>query len=150
MTSVRSYTAALIACLLAACKPTPTIVSPGVPPELKHSWEVSFNRGDAAAVAALYEPDARLLMSGSAPVIGRANIQKAVADMIAARLQAKIDAEQNLASGDLAYVFGSYRVLHAHNGTEAERGSFVEVWRRRKGAWAISVDINAAAPAAAN
>src|SRR5947207_1888480 len=33
------------------------LLSPGVPPELKHSWEVNFNHGDAAAVTALYAPD---------------------------------------------------------------------------------------------
>ena len=52
---------------LAACGDS--VVSPGVPVELKHSWEVSFNQGNSAAVAALYSEEAQLVMSGAAPMI---------------------------------------------------------------------------------
>ena len=65
----RSVLAAAGAGMLVACGTTGS-VSPGVSPELKHSWEINFNRGDAAAVAALYAPDAQLVMSGSEPPRG--------------------------------------------------------------------------------
>jgi uncharacterized protein (TIGR02246 family) len=136
--------AAIVACLavLAACAPERS-VSPGVPPELKHSWEVNFNRGDAAAVAALYAPDAQLLMSGSAPVVGAAAIRAAVESMIKTGVKVKIDAAQNVGAADLAYVYGAYSILEHAGGREVERGTYVEVWRRVDGAWKITIDINA-------
>jgi hypothetical protein len=58
------------------------VVTPGIPIELKHSWEVSFNRGDGSTVAALYSEEAQLIMSGAAPIRGKAAIRAAVDDMI--------------------------------------------------------------------
>jgi uncharacterized protein (TIGR02246 family) len=133
---------------LSACTRSSRTVTPGVPPELKHSWEVSFNRGDAAGVAALYAPDAQLLMSATAPIRGADNIRRTVEGMIKEGLKVKIDDEENVGSGDLAYVFGHYRVLKGEGGPAIEHGGFVEVWQRREGVWAIHLDINASgAPA---
>ena len=122
-------------------------VSPGVSPELKHSWEVSFNRGDAAAVVALYAPDAELVMSGSETAKGTAAIRAVVDAMIRSGAKVYIDASQNVGAGDIAYVYGTYSVLDHDGGAETERGSYVEVWRRLGGAWKITLDVNAAGPA---
>src|SRR6185437_8532134 len=80
------------------------VVSPGVSPELKHSWEVAFNKGDADTVAKLYSPDAQLVMTGSAPILGRAAIRAAVETMIQSGSKVRIGMDQNVGSGDLAYV----------------------------------------------
>jgi uncharacterized protein (TIGR02246 family) len=130
--------------LLAACQPQ--VVSPGVSPELKHSWEVSFNKGDAAAVAKLYSPDAQLVMSGSPVARGQAAIQSTIETMIQSGVKAHIDAERNFGSGDLAYVFGHYSVLEKEGGHSVEDGHYIELWRRRDGAWLIDLDVNAAGP----
>jgi uncharacterized protein (TIGR02246 family) len=114
-----------------------------VPPELKHSWEVNFNRGDAGAVAALYAPDAQLLMAGSEPVVGAVAIRAAVESMIKTGVKVKIDASQNVGAADLAYVYGAYSILEREGGREVEHGTYVEVWRRRDGTWKIAIDINA-------
>jgi uncharacterized protein (TIGR02246 family) len=118
-------------------------MEPGVPPELKHSWEVSFNQGDAKAVADLYAPDARLVMSGAPPIRGTAEIRRAVEEMIKTGAKVHIDAETNVGAGDIAYVYGSYTISDGKVGRETERGSYVEVWRWRDGAWAIVLDVNA-------
>jgi uncharacterized protein (TIGR02246 family) len=120
-----------------------SVVSPGVPVELKHSWEVSFNQGDSAAVAALYSEEAQLVMSGAAPVQGKAAIRKAVDDMIKSGVKLRIGAAQNLGSGDIAYVYGPYSVFEHDGGREVESGTYIEVWRRRAGAWLIDLDVNA-------
>ena len=117
--------------------------SPGVPSALKHSWEVNFNRGDAAAVAALYAPDAQLLVSGSEPVKGAAAIREAVESMIRSGVKLRIDTAENVGSGDVAYVYGTYRVRQGENGKELDHGTYVEVWRHRAGEWKITIDINA-------
>jgi uncharacterized protein (TIGR02246 family) len=129
--------------VLAACA-APGSVSPGVSPELKHSWEVNFNRGDAAAVAALYAPDAELVMSGSETAKGVEAIRAAVEAMIKSGAKVHIDASQNIGAGDIAYVYGTYAVVDHEGGMVTERGSYVEVWRRQAGAWRITLDVNAA------
>jgi uncharacterized protein (TIGR02246 family) len=135
--------AACLLVALAACAARPRTVEPGVPPELKHSWEVSFNQGDAKAVADLYAPDAQLVMSGAVPIRGAAEIQRAVEEMIKTGAKVHIDAETNVGAGDVAYVYGSYAISDGMSGRETERGRYLEVWRRRDGAWAIVLDVNA-------
>jgi len=123
--------------------------SPGVPPTLKHSWEVNFNRGDAAAVAALYAPDAQLLVSGSEPVKGAAAIREQVEAMIHSGVKLRIDTSENVGSGNVAYVYGSYIVTQGPDGKEVDHGTYVEIWRRRAGEWKITIDINASSLPAA-
>lgn len=147
-TMSRGALAAAAAVSLAACGASGS-VSPGVSPELKHSWEVNFNRGDAAAVVALYAPDAQLVMSGSETARGAEAIRAVVEAMIKSGVKVHIDSSQNAGAGDIAYVFGTYSVLDHDGGKEVARGSYVEVWRRQDGVWRISLDVNAAGPALA-
>lgn len=140
----RTLSAYLVTLAIAAC--TPATSSPGVPPELKHSWEENFNKGDAAAVAALYAPDAELIMSGSETAKGAAAIRAAVEGMIKSGVKAHISSSQNVGAGDVAYVSGTYTIDGGKGGAVAERGAYVEVWRRNNGAWKIVIDINASAP----
>jgi hypothetical protein len=62
--------------------------------------------------------------------------------MIESGVKVKIGSVQNVGSGDLAYVYGPYSVLNA-SGQVVEAGSYIEVWRRRGGAWQIDLDVNA-------
>lgn len=147
-TFVRAAVAAAAIGVLAGCA-APGSVSPGVPPELKHAWEVNFNKGDATAVVALYAPDAELVMSGSDTAKGTAAIRAIVEGMIKTGVKVHIGASQNVGAGDIAYVYGTYSVVDHEGGTDVERGSYVEVWRRQGGAWKLSLDVNAAGPAPA-
>jgi hypothetical protein len=97
----RALAATGTALALAACAPQGT-VSPAVPPELKHSWEVAFNRGDADTVAALYAADAELVMPGAEAVRGREAIRAAVLDMIKSGVKVAIESQQNVGSGAVA------------------------------------------------
>lgn len=124
------------------------VVSPGVSPELKHSWEVCFNKGDVDGVVRLYSPDAELVMSGSAPIRGRAAIRATVEAMIRSGVKVRIGANQNIGSGDLAYVYGHYSVLDRDGAKSVEEGDYIELWRRRDGAWRIDLDVNSVGPAA--
>jgi len=142
--SIKCLAAACLLVSLAACVAGPRVAEPGVPPELKHSWELSFNRGNAKAVADLYAPDAQLVMSGTPPIRGSADIRHAIEEMIKTGVKVHIDVETNIGSGDIAYVYGSYTISDGKVGRETERGSYVEVWRRRAAAWVIVLDVNAA------
>jgi ketosteroid isomerase-like protein len=142
VTALRSLVLGGAALLLAACD---NARSPGVPPELKHSWELAFNRGDSAAVAGLYSENAQLAMSGAAPVHGASAIRAAIDDMIKSNLKVRIGTEQNVSDGGVGYVYGPYSVFE-RDGRVVESGSYVEVWRRRHGVWQIDLDVNAAGP----
>jgi uncharacterized protein (TIGR02246 family) len=133
-----------ISLLAAAC--SQPITQPGVSPELKHSWEVAFNRGDAAAVANLYADDAQLIMPGSPPVRGKAAIRATIEEMVRSRAKVRIGADQNRGSGSLAYVSGPYSVFDHEGGRVTEAGSYVEVWSQHDGSWLIDLDVNAAGP----
>lgn len=144
----RGLLAAGTALWIAGCAPG-GVVSPAVPPDLKHSWEVAFNRGDADAIAALYATDGELIMPGTEPVRGRDAIRAAVVDMIHSGVKLEIGSEQNVGTSEVAYVYGPYRVADAA-GHVVERGRYVETWRKHDGRWQIAVDINTAGPAAAS
>lgn len=133
-------------CALASCARDVPPASPAVPPERKHSWETAFNRGDAATIAALYAPDGQLLMPGSEPLRGPAAIRAAVTDMIRSGAKVQIGSDQNVGAGDVAYVYGPYRVTNA-TGQVTEQGHYVEVWRRTAGVWQITLDLNVPGPA---
>lgn len=114
--------------------------SPGLPLPQKHSWEESFTRGDAAAVAALYAPDGELVMSGAAPVRGRPAIRAAVDEMIRSGVKVRIGTARTGQVGGLAYFYGPYSVSSGQG--VAERGTYLEIWRRRGGQWLIELDVN--------
>lgn len=114
---------------------------PALPLTQKRSWEVSFNGGNAAAVAALYAPDAELVMSDAAPVRGRAAIRAQVDKMIQSGVKVRIDTARAHRAGDLAYFYGPYSVSSKRG--IVERGTYLEIWRRHDGRWLIELDVNA-------
>jgi ketosteroid isomerase-like protein len=95
---------------------------PGPTPTIERN-----TRGDVAAVANLYSPDAQLVMSGSAPVRGQAGIRTAIETMIKSGVKVQFGSEQNIGSGDLAYVHGHYTVLDHDGGKPVEEGSYLEL-----------------------
>ncbi len=115
----------------------------GAPIAHKRLWEVFFNRGDAAAVAALYSRNAELALSGAPPIRGRDAIRAALTRMVQSGVKVRIDVDRSAAAGDWAYFFGPYRVLRRRK--IVEQGSYLEVWRRHGARWLIDLDIMAAA-----
>lgn len=107
----------------------------------KRSWEVSFNQGHASAVAALYAPDAQLVISGEARVRGRAAIRNAIDRMLHSGVKVRIGTDRAAAAGDLAYFYGSYEISSGEK--VVERGTYLEVWHRYGTQWCIKYDVNA-------
>ena len=136
--SLRRGTALALALAVAGCHGA---TDTALPMAQKVSWETSFNRGDSAAVAALYAPDAELVMSGSAPIHGRESIRAAVDKMLQSGVKLRIDTARAEAAGDLAYFYGPYSVSSARG--VVERGTYLEVWRRTGTRWLIELDVNA-------
>jgi len=112
-----------------------------------------FQRGDAAAVAALYTADARLLPPGAPMMSGteaiRAFWQGAMNLGIKAATLETIDVESS-GGGDLATEIGKFTLSIETPGGErsAQTGKYMVLWKRDAGIWKLQADIwNTNAPA---
>src|SRR5581483_9871389 len=61
----------------------------------KESWETSFNRGDTAAVVALYSQNADLVLSGAPPVHGRQAIRAEIEKMVRSGVKVSIESKRS-------------------------------------------------------
>jgi len=112
-----------------------------------------FQRGDAAAVAALYTADARLLPPGAPMMSGteaiRAFWQGAMNLGIKAATLETIDVESS-GGGDLATEIGKFTLSMEKPGGERveQTGKYVVLWKNDAGVWKLHADIwNTNAPA---
>src|SRR3990170_5814200 len=105
----------------------------------------AFNRGDAAAAAALYAEDAKVLPAGGPMVNGRQAIRQFLEGARAMGMQEIAMHTQEVEShGDLALEIGTYRVKVQPPGGAAttDDGKYVVVWKRQaSGPWQLAVDI---------
>ena len=107
-------------------------------------WVDAFNRGDAAAVAALYTEEAKRLPPNSPMIVGMESIQafiQAALDAGAGELQATlIELHVN---GDMAYEVGEYTLtIQPEEGKAiSDSGKYMEIWKRVNGSWKIIADI---------
>ena len=111
---------------------------------ISKQWVDAFNRGDAAAVAALYTEEAKRLPPNSPMIIGMESIQayiQTALDAGAGDLQVTlIELHVN---GDMAYEVGEYTLTIQPEEGEAisDNGKYVEIWKRVNGSWKIKADI---------
>jgi uncharacterized protein (TIGR02246 family) len=101
----------------------------------------AFKRGDAAGIASLYTPHARLLPANSDFVIGTSDIRafwQGVIDM--GIKEASLETMEVEAHGDTAIEVGRYRLLAAGGGT-ADHGKYVVIWKKDGDAWKLHRDI---------
>lgn len=111
----------------------------------------AFLRGDAAAIAALYTDDARLLPPAAPPMRGKEAIENfwrgAMGMGIKEAWLETVDVETG---GELACETGQFTlVMETDAGERAEQtGKYVVVWKRAGAEWKLHVDIwNTNAPA---
>lgn len=114
---------------------------------LDAAWKEAAARRDLDAMMEIYAPDARELLPGMPPIVGRPAIRGFYAELIETypRFEHEFEAGEILvaASGDLAVVRGTYRFTpDARRPQEAQSGKFVGVWRRRDGAWRLLINIS--------
>ena len=107
-------------------------------------WDDAFNRGDAAAVAALYTEEANLLPPNSPMIVDTEGIQavfQGFFDAGGGDLQGTvIDLHVN---GDMAHMVGNYTLTIQPEEGDAitDSGKYVEIWKRENGRWKIDVGI---------
>lgn len=103
--------------------------------DLEARFLAAYQRGDAAASAALYTEDAVYLVPGLAPVHGRSAIESVNARDIASGLKiTRLTAFHAEASGDLGYALEIYS-------SSAGDGTAMLTYRRdASGAWRICAE----------
>jgi len=108
----------------------------------------AMTKGDAAALAALYTTDAQAFPPNSDVVKGRAAIQamwKGVLDSGVTGLE--VVTTEVEAQGPFASEVGTY-VVKLKDGSVADRGKYVVVWKKVGGKWLLHRDIwNTSQPA---
>jgi uncharacterized protein (TIGR02246 family) len=98
-------------------------------------------KGDAAAVAALYSPDAQMLPPNSAPVSGREGIQAAWSSFIGTGVKGlDLTALEVIGHGDTADEVGQYKLFGADEQV-LDTGKYIVIWKRENGQWFLHRDI---------
>lgn len=110
--------------------------------KLNDKWDAAFDKGDAAALAAMYAEDAYLLPPGHDMVKGRSQIRAfwagAVKQLGGATLTT-LDVER-LGRG-AAREIGLFSFATKAQPPQPVTGKYVVVWRRIGGHWLLTTDI---------
>jgi uncharacterized protein (TIGR02246 family) len=112
---------------------------------LMATWESAALAGDATALAAIYAEDAVLQPPNAPQAVGRAAIQAAFTEMLAATPFTAIDIVSDgvevSASGDIAWAHGSYTSTNTVNGAPYEdTGKWLSVYENYDGEWSHVAD----------
>lgn len=103
------------------------------------AWEVAFNDQDVDALVAMYSDDARVLAPNAPMGQGEEAVRSVFQGMIDAGLGGELTTVETMAAGDLGYHVGTYALTV--DGSEVDRGKFVEIWRKVGGEWKIASDM---------
>jgi uncharacterized protein (TIGR02246 family) len=113
------------------------------PEEIYRAFTTAFNAGDAAALLALYEPDATLAPAPGQVVSGHAAIGEVLAGFLALKGRMTIETVRVIQSGDVALLHGAWILSGTGpDGSAVElAGRNAEVARRQAdGSWQFVVD----------
>lgn len=110
--------------------------------KLEDAWGAAFNKGDAAAVAAMYTDDAYVLPAGAPMVHGRADIQNFWSRAMQKLGDIKcttVDAAQVSRAGVREVGTCTFKT----KGASPQDGAlkYVVVWRKVAGQWLLNTDI---------
>jgi len=110
--------------------------------KLNDVWTAAFNKGDAAAVAALYTEDAYVLPPGSGIVKGRAAIEAFWRQAAQQMSDAKLTTVDILPLGrSAAREIGTVTLKTKSQPPQEVVGKYVVVWRKVGRDWKLATDI---------
>src|ERR1700750_2403979 len=110
--------------------------------KLNEVWTAAFNKGDTAAVAALYTEDAYVLPPGSALVKGRAAIEGFWRQAAQQMGDAKLTTVDVLPLGrSAAREIGTVTLKTKSQPPQEVVGKYVVVWRKIGADWKLATDI---------
>ena len=110
--------------------------------KLNDAWTAAFNKGDVAAVAALYTEDAYVLPPGSGMVKGRAAIEAFWRQAAQQMTDAKLTTVDVLPLGrSAAREIGTVTLKTKSQPAQEVVGKYVVVWRKVGRDWKLATDI---------
>jgi uncharacterized protein (TIGR02246 family) len=110
--------------------------------KLNDAWTAAFNKGDVAAVAALYTEDAYVLPPGSGMVKGRAAIEAFWRQAAQQMTDAKLTTVDVLPLGrSAAREIGTVTLKTKSQPAQEVVGKYVVVWRKVGRDWKLAADI---------
>jgi ketosteroid isomerase-like protein len=129
-----------VACMgLTACAPQTAQDSPELA-AMAERWQEVLNSGDHEGVVALYTADARLMPPHGPMDQGADAVRAEFGGMIDAGLTGQLATLEARVAGDLGYRVGTYRIF-APDGSELDRGKYIETWEKNAAGWQITNDI---------
>jgi uncharacterized protein (TIGR02246 family) len=110
--------------------------------KLNDAWAAAFNKGDTAAVAALYAEDAFVLPPGADMIKGRAAIEAFWRQAVQQFGEARLTTLDVLPLGpSAAREIGTVSLRTKSQPTEEIVGKYAVVWRKLGGHWKLATDI---------
>jgi uncharacterized protein (TIGR02246 family) len=131
---------------LALALPLPALAQGGDPnlraeiEKMGRAWEKAFNAGDAAALAALYANDAKVMPPGSEVVSGTSAIRKLFEPDVSQGVKFTLKMDDVVGFGEHAVETGTF-VVNSAEGKHLDHGSFTTVYKKVNGGWKIHRDI---------
>ena len=108
--------------------------------KITQSWQKAFNAGDAAAVAALYAKDGKLMPPGAEPVTGTDAIKAGVEGDIKQGGKMTLTTEEVIVSGNTALETGKWGASST-DGKHLDHGPYATFYKKEGGSWKIYRDI---------
>ncbi|XP_065177503.1 uncharacterized protein LOC135808264 [Sycon ciliatum] len=103
-----------------------------------------FDGGDFDGLSMLYTEDCKLMPTGSATLIGREGVKAVFSSAYnggAKKVQLTVAEVGELdANFEMAYERSQY-IFFKEDGTEADRGKYVVIWKKVEGKWYLYTDI---------
>lgn len=110
--------------------------------QLNEVWMAAFNKGDAAALAAMYTEDAYVLPAGAEMVKGRAAIEGFWRRAVQQFGDARLTALDVLPLGpEAAREIGAVTLTTKNQPPQEIVGKYVVIWRKVGGEWKLAIDI---------
>ena len=110
--------------------------------KLNDAWSAAFNKGDGAAVAALYAEDAYVLPPGGDMIKGRDKIAAFWKDTVQKLGDVKLTTLDIVRLGrSAALEIGTVSLKTKGDQSQAIEGKYAVVWRKIDGQWLLASDI---------
>lgn len=128
----------VLALVAAACAPPAADESDEIRAR-SAAWVEAFNARDRDALVALYTDDARVLAANAPMEQGAEAVGATFQAMFDAGLTGTLESVEVMAVGEMGHHLGTYTL--GVEGEVADRGKFIELWRKVDGEWRISADM---------
>ena len=99
-------------------------------------WVAAFNSGDAAGLALMYSPDAKILPPDQPIISGSGAIEEFWKSFNPGNVRIEVSEVETRKLGDYWFREGSYSGLYPAEG-EPRVGKFIELWTKVNSAWLI-------------